>query len=106
MKKAGYERMKRINRHWFEEPETIIGLDKLKNRSKKTFQEDIKVTLKELKRCGFSDVFFVNLTRKVKVPVVRVIVPGLEVFAVDNTRIGDRIKYETSNRIHRPIPTS
>lgn len=106
MKKAGYERMKRINRHWFEEPETVIGLDKLKNRSRKTFQEDIKVTLKELKRCGFSDVFFVNLTRKVNVPVVRVIVPGLEVFAVDNTRIGDRIRYETGNRIHRPIPTS
>jgi len=106
MRKAGYERMKKINRHWFGEPEKIIGLDEIKNKSKRTFKDDIEVTLKELRRCGFSDVFMVNLTREVKIPVVRVIVPGLEVFAVDNTRIGDRIKYETGNRLHGSVPTS
>ncbi|BAW31718.1 MAG TPA: YcaO-related McrA-glycine thioamidation protein [Methanothermobacter sp.] len=106
MRKAGYKRMKRINRHWFGEPEEIIELDEMKNRSKTTFKDDIDVTLKELKRCGFSDVFMVDLTREVEIPVVRVIVPGLEVFAVDSSRIGDRIKYETGNRLHGSVPTS
>jgi len=106
MRKAGYERMKRINRHWFGEPEKIIGLDEMKNMSKRTFKDDIEVTLKELRRCGFPDVFMVDLTREVKIPVVRVIVPGLEVFAVDSSRIGDRIKYETGDRLHGSVPTS
>ncbi|MEN4005749.1 MAG: YcaO-related McrA-glycine thioamidation protein [Methanobacteriaceae archaeon] len=91
MRKAGYERMKRINRHWFGESEEIIELDEIKNQSGKSFKEDIKTSLKLLKKVGFSKALFVDLTRpEIEIPVVRVIIPGMEVYSVDAERMGKR----------------
>lgn len=93
MRKAGYERMKRINKHWFGESKKIIGLDELKNKSSSSFKEDIQITTKEIKKCGMGKAFYVDLTRdEVKVPVVRVIIPGMELFSVDPDRKGKRLK--------------
>ncbi|GAB6055029.1 YcaO-related McrA-glycine thioamidation protein [Methanobacterium movens] len=93
MRKAGYERMKRINKHWFGESKKIIGLDELKNKSCSSFREDIEIATKEIKKCGIKKAFYVDLTRdEVKVPVVRVIIPGMELFSVDPDRKGKRLK--------------
>lgn len=93
MRKAGYERMKKINRHWFGESEKTIDLDNIKNKSTTSFKEDILITLKELKKCGIKKAFFVNLSRsEVGIPVVRVVIPGMEVFSVDPDRMGDRLR--------------
>jgi ribosomal protein S12 methylthiotransferase accessory factor YcaO len=57
------------------------------------FLEDINHVLTRLKERGFGRVIVVNLTREaIGVPVVRVIVPGLEQFGVDGDRIGERCK--------------
>ena len=53
MRKAGYERMKRINKHWFGESEDTIELDEIKNRSGKSFKEDIETSLKLLEKSRF-----------------------------------------------------
>ncbi|MBU4536338.1 MAG: YcaO-related McrA-glycine thioamidation protein [Euryarchaeota archaeon] len=93
MRKAGYERMKRINKHWFGESKKIIGLDELKNKSSSSFKEDIQIATQEIKKCGMKKAFYVDLTRdEVKVPVVRVIIPGMELFSVDPDRKGKRLK--------------
>ena len=99
MRKAGYERMKRINKHWFGESEDIIELDEIKNRSGKSFKEDIETSMKLLKKAGFEDVLFVDLTKpEIEIPVVRVIIPGMEVYSVDRDRVGKRlVKHSKSN---------
>lgn len=92
MRKAGYERMKRINKHWFGESEEVIELEKIKNYAGKSFKEDIETSLKLLKKAGFEDVLFVDLTKpEIEIPVVRVIIPGMEVYSVDADRIGKRL---------------
>ncbi|MGB4612614.1 MAG: YcaO-like family protein, partial [Methanothermobacter thermautotrophicus] len=57
-----------------------------------SFRGDLEITLRKLHEAGLKDVFYVDLTRDVGVPVVRVIVPGLEVFSVDPERVGRRIR--------------
>jgi putative methanogenesis marker protein 1 len=92
MRKAGYERMKRINKHWFGEPEEVINLGEIKNRAGNSFKEDIDTSLKLLEKAGIKDVLFVDLTREeIGIPVVRVIIPGLEVYSVDAERVGERL---------------
>ncbi len=99
MRKAGYERMKRINKHWFGESEEIVELEDIKNRSGKSFKEDIETSMKLLKKAGFKDALFVDLTRpEIKIPVVRVIVPGMEVYSVDPERIGERLVKNSKKR--------
>lgn len=92
MRKAGYERMKRINKHWFAEPKEIIDISRLKDKSANSFKDDIDICRHELEKCGIERIFYVDLTRsELKIPVVRVIIPGMEVYAVDPQRRGRRI---------------
>ena len=54
--------------------------------------EDIKTLLKKLERCGLSRTVVVDLTRSdVGIPVVRVIIPGMEVYCFDKDRKGGRL---------------
>jgi len=93
MRKAGYERMKRINKHWFGESETKVDIDEIKNYSGRSFREDIETSQKILAKHGFKDIFYVDLTRpEIQIPVVRVLIPGLELYSVDVTRIGKRLR--------------
>jgi ribosomal protein S12 methylthiotransferase accessory factor len=92
MRKAGYERMKRINRHWFGESETEVELNEIKNISGTSFKEDIETSEQILGRNGFKDILYVDLTSKeIDIPVVRVIIPGMELYSVDVTRKGNRL---------------
>lgn len=92
MRKAGYERMKRINSHWFGESESTIELDDFKNMAGKSFKEDIDTSKKLLGNCGFKDVLYVDLTRpEIEIPVVRVLIPGMELYSVDVNRAGKRL---------------
>ncbi len=92
MRKAGYERMKRINNHWFDVSERSIDLNEMKNISGKSFREDIETSKKLLSKCGFEDILYIDLTRPdIDIPVVRVIIPGMEVYSVDVDRTGSRL---------------
>lgn len=93
MRKAGYERMKRINKHWFGESQGIIHISDIKNRAKKSFKDDIETSLKLLGKCGFDEVLYADLTRsEIQIPVVRVVIPGMEVYSVDAERVGKRLR--------------
>ena len=92
MRKAGYQRMKRINRHWFGESKMSIELDEFKNVSGRSFKEDIENSKKLMGKCGFEDILFVDLTRpEIDIPVVRVLIPGMELYSVDVDRAGKRL---------------
>ncbi|HDQ08350.1 MAG TPA: YcaO-related McrA-glycine thioamidation protein [Methanoculleus sp.] len=88
----GYDRMKRLNKKWFAADETIAFGDLLSFRSE-DFMDDIAFTLDRLAERGLDRCIVVDLTREeIGVPVVRVIVPGLEVYAMDNERAGERCR--------------
>ena len=64
----------------------------LKNASGKSFKEDIENSKKLLGKCGFEDILYVDLTRpEIKIPVVRVLIPGMELYSVDVNRAGKRL---------------
>ncbi|MDY9924449.1 YcaO-related McrA-glycine thioamidation protein [Methanobacterium sp.] len=95
MRKAGYERMKRINKHWFGESKGTINISDIKNMAKKSFKDDIETSLNLLNKCGFDDVLYTDLTRpEIKIPVVRVVIPGMEVYSVDPERVGKRLRQQ------------
>lgn len=92
MRKAGYQRMKRINKHWFGDYKKKIELSQMENKSTASFKDDLEISLDELIKTGIEKVFYVNITRpEIGIPVVRVIIPGLEVYAVDPERMGRRV---------------
>ena len=92
LRETGYERMKRLNKHWFKESKDVINLEDIEDKSTDSFKEDIEITMKLLEKSGIEDAYYVNLTRDIGVSVVRVIIPGLEVFSVDSSRVGRRLK--------------
>jgi len=84
--------MKRINKHWFGDYKEKIELSQIKNKSTASFKDDLEISLDELKKTGIEEVFYVDITRsEIDIPVVRVIIPGLEVYAVDPERMGKRV---------------
>ncbi|OPY22945.1 MAG: YcaO-like family protein [Methanobacterium sp. PtaU1.Bin097] len=92
MRKAGYERMKRINKHWFSDSHKLIDISHIKDKSKPTFKEDIETCVNILKKNGFDKIYYTNLTRReIEIPVARVIIPGMEVYSVDMERMGKRL---------------
>lgn len=87
--RLGYEGLKRLNAHWYAETEekSFDGVESLDNDD---ILEDIDVMVRRLRRAGLEGVIVVDLTSEMKVPVVRVVVPGLEAYAFDDERFGDR----------------
>ncbi len=91
-RRIGYERMKKINRRWFSSSPERVNLGELRSFSGKDFLEDIRYTLNRLDRAGLQEAIVIDLTRvETGIPAVRVIVPGLEVYALDKERAGRRL---------------
>ena len=91
MRIMGYERIKRLNRHWFSESEEVVKLTDMPRLAKDDILDEIMFVVDLLKKKGFERVIVVDLTRpEVSIPTVRVIVPGLEVYAIDQDRVGAR----------------
>ncbi|MEE3418494.1 MAG: YcaO-like family protein, partial [Methanosphaera sp.] len=91
LRETGYERMKRLNKHWFRESKEKIDLNDMKDYSQDTFKENIEKSMKMLEASGIKDAYYVNLTRSINIPVVRSIIPGMEVYSVDQSRVGKRL---------------
>ncbi len=103
-KRIGYERTKRLNRYWFETEEER-QMEEIQSLDTPDFLEDIRQIIGRLKDRGIARVIAVDLTRpEIGIPVVRVIVPGLEVFAIDNQRRGDRCRNAQNHRFSRTEP--
>ncbi len=88
----GYDRMKRLNRHWYGDGKAKISPNGLPDLSTASHKGDIERAMEML--TGVVDAVIVtDLTREiVGIPVVRVTVPGLEMYAIDRERIGPRCK--------------
>jgi ribosomal protein S12 methylthiotransferase accessory factor len=109
-RQIGYDRTKRLNRHWFEGSEKKAFSD-IKSFESDDFLLDIKYMLKKLEEAGLDRVIVADLTREeIGLPVVRVIVPGLEISAVDPERVGKRCrdahKIARNSRLPRAKPLS
>jgi putative methanogenesis marker protein 1 len=105
-KQIGYERTKRLNRYWFEAAEER-PVEELRSLDTPDFLEDIHLILQRLQSRGIDRVIAVDLTRpEIGIPVVRVIVPGLEVYAIDNERRGERCRNARNHRLSRTEPGS
>ncbi|HVP94418.1 MAG TPA: YcaO-related McrA-glycine thioamidation protein [Methanoregulaceae archaeon] len=101
-RKIGYERTKRMNRYWFESIREE-DFSAVPSCDSDDFQKDIVRVVSSLAKSGLERVIVVDLTRpNIGVPVVRVIVPGLEVYAMDQERKGRRCHEAGNRRISRP----
>ncbi len=101
-KKMGYERAKRINGYWYRDNGTVEYSTIISSDSD-DFLTDINNIIAALEKKGLDRVIVVDLTREeIGIPVVRVIVPGLEVFAMDPERRGERVKHAKDHRLSRP----
>jgi thioglycine synthase len=103
-KRMGYERAKRINGYWYRDNGTVDYAD-IRSSDTDDFQKDILNIIAALGKQGLDRVIVVDLTREeIGIPVVRVIVPGLEVFAMDPERRGGRVKNAQDHRLSRAKP--
>jgi ribosomal protein S12 methylthiotransferase accessory factor len=103
-RQIGYDRTKRLNKHWFEASEKKCFAE-IESFESDDFLLDIKYMLKKLEEAGLDRVVVVDLTREeIGLPVVRVIVPGLEIAAVDPERVGKRCRNARNRRLLRAKP--
>jgi len=103
-KKMGYERAKRINGYWFRDNGTV-DFSRIQSSDTDDFKKDIGNIIAALKKQGMDRVIVIDLTREeIGVPVVRVIVPGLEAYAMDPERRGERVKNAADHRLSRAEP--
>ncbi len=105
-KQIGYERTKRLNKHWFDISQTR-DFSEIVSHDSDDFLRDIEYANSRLEEAGLDRAIVVDLTREeIGVPVVRVIVPGLEISSVDSQRVGSRIKNaKKSRRLPRAQPS-
>lgn len=85
IRKAGYERLKRINRMWFDDADAVDIADVPPDASTRRFDTDIRQVLEEVAPPHTDRVCVCDLSRTA-VPVVRVVVPGFEVSYMDPDR--------------------
>ena len=105
LSRVGYDRAKRLHKKWFSSEPTISYGD-MPSYHHDDFLDDIHMVLDTLKDGGLDRVLVVNLTRpEIGIPVVRVIVPGLEHYAMDPERLGDRCKRARRNYIPGSKPS-
>ena len=86
----GYEHMKRLNRYWYEDSNTV-QMHEIKDYSSNTPYANVKTVLEHLE--GIADgAIIVDLSRGVDVPVIRAIIPNFELYTLDRERRGKRIR--------------
>ncbi len=86
----GYDHMRKMNGYWYEELEKV-GMEELEDSSSNTPAANIRTVLERLD--GVADgAIIVTLSRGVKIPVIRAIIPMFEMFTLDRERKGDRIR--------------
>lgn len=90
-REAGYERMKRINKYYFREEDEKIKLSDIENKSTSSITKDIEIVKDELMANDIDKILYVDLTRpELDVSVVRIIIPEMELYALDPSRAGYR----------------
>ncbi len=89
----GYERIKELNRMWYADGPRSVRLSDMPDESTDDVLDDIEVTFGKLVDAGFDRVVAVDLTRpELGIPAVRMVIPGMEVWTMDEERKGARIQ--------------
>jgi len=89
----GYDKVKEVNRMWYSPAKNSVKLEEMERLDTKYVLDDIEVVLQRLVDNKFDKVIAVDLTRpETGIPVVRMIVPGLEVSTMDPEREGLRVQ--------------
>ncbi len=100
-KRLGYDRTKRMNAYWFRD-NGEIDYHTIPSCDSDDFVTDIQRMIDALKKRGLDRVIVIDLTRdEIGIPVVRVVVPGLESFAMDSERRGERVRYAQDHGLSR-----
>jgi hypothetical protein len=90
---------------WKKEGQRKVPFSAIPSGEHDDFLKDIGAVVSALGKAGMARVLVADLTRpEIGVPVVRVLVPGLEVYAMDNERIGARCRDAERRRLSRPQP--
>jgi ribosomal protein S12 methylthiotransferase accessory factor len=90
-REAGYERMKRINKYYFRDEDEKIALSSIENNSTTSITKDLEIVKEELIANDIDKILYYDLTRpELDVSVVRVIIPEMELYALDPSRAGYR----------------
>ncbi len=90
-KEMGYDKIKAINRLWYSDNPKKVKLSEMKNEATEYVLDDIEIILGKLVDSGFERAVVADLTRTdVKIPTVRMIIPGMEVSTMDSEREGLR----------------
>ena len=97
----GYDRVKRMNAYWFKgdeyEPASAV-----ESCATDDFKTDIEEIVSRLAAAGLDRVIVCDLTDpEIQIPVVRVIVPGMECFTIDNERRGQRCRDAEYSHLRR-----
>ena len=97
----GYDRVKRMNAYWFKGDE-YEPASEIPSCATDDFKTDIEEIVSRLAAAGLDRVIVCDLTDpEIQIPVVRVIVPGLECFTIDNERRGQRCRDAEYRHIRR-----
>ncbi|MEI6795397.1 MAG: YcaO-related McrA-glycine thioamidation protein [Methanomassiliicoccales archaeon] len=92
-RQLGYERMKRLNAHWFSPEKENTKLAEIPSLETGDVLDDLVHVQFRLTVAGLGKVLFADLSRpEIEMPVVRVLVPGLECSAIDPDRMGRRLR--------------
>ena len=96
---AGYDRMKRMNKFWYEDGETTT-LPEIPDLSSDTPAGSIRTIVERLRLCGAAEhVIIVDISQPwIDVPVIRAIIPTFELYTVDRERIGERARAARKER--------
>jgi thioglycine synthase len=90
---------------WIFQESDRITFDEINTRETADVMDDIRYMLSRLGERGLRQVVAVDLTRsELGIPVVRVVLPGLEVLSIDPWRIGARIRGELGIGERKPAP--
>lgn len=94
MRKAGYDRMKKINSIYYKEEENKISIEDMSDLSgNSSLKEDIEICKSHLIESGFDKILFADLTRpEININACRVVIPGAELYTLDQDRLGTRYK--------------
>ncbi len=96
---AGYDRMKRMNKFWYENRETTT-LPEIPDLLSDTPAGSIRTIIERLRLCGAAEhVIIVDISQPwLDVPVIRAIIPTFELYTVDRERIGERARAARKER--------
>ena len=93
MRHAGYDRMKKINRQYYDDEEEKIKRSDMVDLSSTSLKKDIETCKENLVNCGLDKILYADLTRKeLGISACRVVIPKMEVYTVDADRLGERFK--------------